>query len=78
MASIRRHADLTPDQRPLYDDMKTGTETNFKGFKAIDQDGRLIGPWNPWSQGLVVGTQPSKTGPRNRHPCHRRQIQIGL
>lgn len=41
-------ADLTPEQRPLYDDMKRGIETNFKGFKAIDPDGRLIGPWNPW------------------------------
>jgi hypothetical protein len=39
---------LTPEQRPLYEDMKKGIETSFKGFKAITDDGTLIGPWNPW------------------------------
>lgn len=39
---------LNPAQRALYEDMKKGIETNFKGFKAICDDGRLIGPWNPW------------------------------
>jgi 4-carboxymuconolactone decarboxylase len=41
-------ADLSPEQRPLYDDMRRGIETNFKGFKAIAANGELIGPWNPW------------------------------
>ena len=41
-------ATLTPDQKPLYDDMKSGIETNFKGFRAVADDGTLIGPWNPW------------------------------
>lgn len=39
---------LNPDQRPLYDDMRKGIETNFKGFTAIGDGGELIGPWNPW------------------------------
>ena len=39
---------LAGDQRKLYDDMKSGIETSFKGFKAIDESGALIGPWNPW------------------------------
>jgi alkylhydroperoxidase family enzyme len=39
---------LTREQRPLYDDMRKGIETNFKGFTAIDDKQRLIGPWNPW------------------------------
>jgi alkylhydroperoxidase family enzyme len=39
---------LSAEQKPLYDDMKKGIETSFKGFKAIDEDGTLIGPWNPW------------------------------
>jgi hypothetical protein len=39
---------LNSDQRRLYDDMRKGIETNFKGFTAIDDSGRLIGPWNPW------------------------------
>jgi 4-carboxymuconolactone decarboxylase len=41
---------LTAEQRVLYDDMKNGIETSFKGFKAIGDDGSLIGPWNPWLQ----------------------------
>jgi alkylhydroperoxidase family enzyme len=41
-------SDLTTEQRPLYEDMRKGIETNFKGFKTIDGDGALIGPWNPW------------------------------
>jgi hypothetical protein len=39
---------LNPKQRTLYEDMHEGIETNFKGFKAIDSDGALIGPWNSW------------------------------
>jgi alkylhydroperoxidase family enzyme len=39
---------LSPDQRPLYDDMRQGIETNFKGFTAIGEGGELIGPWNLW------------------------------
>ena len=41
-------ASLPNRQRPLYDDMKRGIETSFKGFKAMADDGTLIGPWNPW------------------------------
>src|SRR5215204_6375246 len=39
---------LSPEQRELYDDMRQGIESNFKGFEAINSDGALIGPWNPW------------------------------
>jgi 4-carboxymuconolactone decarboxylase len=39
---------LSSEQRRLYDDMRQGIERNFKGFTAIDDSGRLIGPWNPW------------------------------
>jgi 4-carboxymuconolactone decarboxylase len=39
---------LSSEQRRLYDDMPQGIERNFKGFTAIDDSGRLIGPWNPW------------------------------
>jgi hypothetical protein len=41
-------AELTPEQRRLYDDMRRGIEESFKGFKAIATTGELIGPWNPW------------------------------
>ncbi|HYB08334.1 MAG TPA: carboxymuconolactone decarboxylase family protein [Alphaproteobacteria bacterium] len=39
---------MSPQQRSLYEDMRKGIETNFKGFTAIDEAGKLIGPWNPW------------------------------
>lgn len=39
---------LTGDQRALYEDMRSGIEKNFRGFKNIDENGALIGPWNPW------------------------------
>jgi 4-carboxymuconolactone decarboxylase len=39
---------LTDEQRPIYDDMRSGIEKNFKGFVAIAADGTLMGPWNPW------------------------------
>ncbi len=41
-------SNLSPEQRPLYEDMRKGIETNFKGFKAINSAGALIGPWNAW------------------------------
>ncbi|MFZ3311955.1 MAG: hypothetical protein WA280_21610 [Xanthobacteraceae bacterium] len=41
-------AELTPEQRPVYDDMKAGIEKNFSGFQTIAENGALIGPWNPW------------------------------
>jgi len=41
-------AALTAEQRPLHADMKSGIETNFKGFTAAQPDGTLVGPWNPW------------------------------
>ncbi len=48
-------SELTPEQKPIYDDMKNGIETNFKGFEAIREDGTLIGPWNPWLQFSSIG-----------------------
>ena len=41
-------ADLTPAQKPIYDDMRRGIEEKFRGFIAIRDDGALLGPWNPW------------------------------
>lgn len=40
--------DLAPEQRPLYEDMRHGIESSFRGFKAIGEGGALIGPWAPW------------------------------
>jgi len=48
-------ADLRPEQKPLYDDMRDGIMQNFRGFKAIADDGALIGPWNPWLHTPKIG-----------------------
>ena len=39
-------ADLTEQQKPLYEDMKAGIASNFNVFKTVNADGALIGPWN--------------------------------
>ena len=41
-------ASLSPEQQKLSEDMRQGIESNFKGFQAINSEGALIGPWNPW------------------------------
>jgi 4-carboxymuconolactone decarboxylase len=41
-------ANLTAEQRPVYEDMKAGIEKNFSGFATIAKNGALMGPWNPW------------------------------
>ena len=46
---------LSDEQKPLYADMKSGIEQNFKGFQAIRDDGVLIGPWNPWLHFPKIG-----------------------
>ncbi len=48
-------AALTAEQRPLYDNMKAGIEKNFHGFKAIAENGALLGPWNPWLHEPKIG-----------------------
>ncbi len=37
-------ADLTPEQKPLYEDMKKGIAGNFNAFQTIREDGALMGP----------------------------------
>ena len=48
-------ADLSPEQKPLYDDMKTGIASNFNDFKVLADNGALMGPWNPWLHEPVIG-----------------------
>lgn len=51
---------LTPDQlsaeqRPLFDDMSAGIEKGLRGFANTRRDGALMGPWNPWLHGPMIG-----------------------
>jgi 4-carboxymuconolactone decarboxylase len=41
-------SELSHEQWPLYEDMRAGIESSFKGFAAINENGALLGPWNPW------------------------------
>lgn len=47
--------DLTPEQRPLYDEMRKGIASNFNAFKVENEDGSLMGPWNPWLHEPRIG-----------------------
>jgi 4-carboxymuconolactone decarboxylase len=48
-------ADLTVEQKSLYDDMRRGIHSNFNAFKAEREDGALMGPWNPWLHEPAIG-----------------------
>jgi len=48
-------ADLTPEQKSLYEDMRKGIASNFNAFKVEREDGALMGPWNPWLHEPVIG-----------------------
>jgi 4-carboxymuconolactone decarboxylase len=39
---------LSDEQRPLYDDMCAEIGRDFLGFRAIDANGGLLGPFNAW------------------------------
>jgi hypothetical protein len=47
--------ELTPEQKGLYDDMRKGISSNFNAFKAVQEDGALMGPWNPWLHEPGIG-----------------------
>lgn len=48
-------ADLSPEQRSLYYDMRKGIAGHFNAFKVEREDGALMGPWNPWLHEPVIG-----------------------
>ena len=48
-------ADLTVEQKALYDHMRQGIASNFNAFKVEREDGALMGPWNPWLHEPAIG-----------------------
>jgi 4-carboxymuconolactone decarboxylase len=48
-------AELSPEQKPLYDAMRKGIASNFNAFKVERDDGALMGPWNPWLHEPAIG-----------------------
>ena len=47
--------DLTPEQKPLYENMRKGIASHFNLFKVEREDGALMGPWNPWLHEPLIG-----------------------
>src|ERR1700732_3193018 len=48
-------AELSPEQKSLYDEMRKGIASNFNAFKVEREDGALMGPWNPWLHEPAIG-----------------------
>jgi len=48
-------ADLTAEQKTLYDSMRKGIASNFNAFMVEREDGALMGPWNPWLHEPAIG-----------------------
>jgi alkylhydroperoxidase family enzyme len=48
-------AELSAEQKALYDDMRKGIASNFNAFKVEREDGALMGPWNPWLHEPAIG-----------------------
>jgi 4-carboxymuconolactone decarboxylase len=49
-------SDLTPEQRPLYEDMKAGISAKHSAFTTIRDDGTILGPWSAWLHEPELGT----------------------
>ncbi len=47
--------DLTPQQQPLYDEMRKGIASSFNAFQSEREDGALMGPWNPALHESAIG-----------------------
>src|SRR6478672_12664186 len=63
-------AELSSEQKPLYDDMREGIARNFQGFINVRDDGALLGPWNPWIHEPRFG-KPSGNLQRRWYRNHR-------
>lgn len=74
------HNKLSADQRDLYEEMHDGIERNFKGFTAINDNGDLIGPWNPWLMfskfGRPVWDLVTAIADKPRLPARAREVAI--
>ena len=72
--------DLTPEQRPLYEDMKVGISAKYNAFTTMRDDGTILGPWSAWLHDPELGTAiwgVTKAMTRFRHlPEVSRQIVI--
>jgi 4-carboxymuconolactone decarboxylase len=48
-------AELSPEQKLLYDDMKAGIAAKYRTFKTMRPDGAILGPWSAWPHDPDLG-----------------------
>jgi 4-carboxymuconolactone decarboxylase len=41
-------AEISAEQRPLYEDMKVGIAAKYSNFATMRDDGAILGPWSAW------------------------------
>lgn len=49
-------ADISAEQRPLYEDMKVGITAKYSNFATMREDGAIMGPWSAWLHEPELGT----------------------
>src|SRR6202789_4687359 len=73
-------AELSAEQKPLYDDMKAGIAAKYGNFTTMRGDGAILGPWSAWLHDPDLGRalwEATKSMTRFRHlPEMIRQIVI--
>ena len=71
---------LSPEQKPLYEDMKAGIAAKYHAFETMRDDGTILGPWSAWLHEVDLGSAiwgVTKAMSRFRHlPENVRQIVI--
>jgi 4-carboxymuconolactone decarboxylase len=73
-------AELSAEQKPLYEDMKAGIAAKYAKFTTMRADGAILGPWSAWLHDPDLGRalwEATKGMTRFRHlPEGIRQIVI--
>jgi alkylhydroperoxidase family enzyme len=73
-------ADLSAEQRTLFDSMRDGVATKYSAFTTTRADGALLGPWNAWLHDPELGqafwTVTRAMTAARRIPDHARQVAI--
>jgi 4-carboxymuconolactone decarboxylase len=73
-------ADLSAEQRPLFDSMRDGVAAKYSAFTTTRADGALLGPWNAWLHDPELGqafwTVTRAMTAARRIPDHARQVAI--
>lgn len=73
-------ADLTAEQRPLFEEMREGVAAKYGGFVTHREDGAMLGPWNAWLHDPELGrafwTVTQAMTRARRIPDDARQVAI--